>query len=185
MGVAEAPPKVRQAAEEIHRLVVSGRIDPEKDFTALIANGLDPAAVKYWKQFYAQSDSDGSQFAAELVKDYHKKQAAVEQQAYEVKISRAYELAYDMVNRGMIPNDRSAVNEQVKEIMSFDNNGFESMKRFVERQALAKQASMPVVGLLDANSITLPAPPSAGGNGLAEELAGLWSGENYSKRTYF
>ncbi|KKN74499.1 hypothetical protein LCGC14_0390160 [marine sediment metagenome] len=184
MDVATAPPKVRQAAEEIHRLVVSGRIDPETDFDALIANGLDSDAVKYWKQYYAQGDSDSSQFAAELVKEHHAKKAAVDQQAYEVKISRSYELAYDMVSRGMISGERSAVSEQVKEIMSFDDNGFESMKRFVERQAVAKQASMPRVGILDANNVTLPAPPGTQ-NDLADELAGLWSGDNVSRRMSF
>lgn len=188
MDVATAPPKVRLAAEDIHRLVVSGRIDPDNDFPGLISNGLDPAAVKYWKQYYAQGDSEASQFATELVKDTAKKKAAEDQQAYEVKISRAYELAYDMVHRGMISNERSAVTEQVKEIMSFDNTGFDSMKRFVDRQApLAKQASIPQVGLLDANSVTFPAPPGAGSgqNDLASELSQLWSGDNVSRRMSF
>ncbi len=185
MDVATAPPRVRQAAEEIHRLVIAGRIDPEKDFEALIANGLDPDAVKYWKQYYAQGDSDASQFATELVKDYQAKKAAKEQEAFEVKVSRAYELAYDMVNRGMIPGERTAVSEQVKEIMSFDDAGFESMKRFVGRQPMAKQASMPQVGMLDAQSVTIPAPPAAqGGNDLASELAGLWPA-GLSRRTAF
>jgi uncharacterized protein (DUF779 family) len=184
MDVATAPPRIRQAAEEIQRLVIAGRIDPKNDFDALVANGLDADAVKYWKQYFAQGDSDCSQFATELVKEHHAKKAAVEQKAFEVKIARAYELANDMVSRGMISGERSAISEQVKEIMSFDDNGFESMKRFVDRQSLAKRASIPQVGLLDANNVTIPAPPAVGGNNLAAELESLWSGSG-SRRASF
>jgi len=183
MDVATAPPRVRQGAEEINRLVVAGRIDPENDFDALVANGLDADAVKYWKQYFAQGDAETSQFASELVKDYQAKKAAEERKSFEVKISRAYELAYDMVRRGMISGERTAVNEQVKEIMSMDDNGFESMKRFVERNPMEKKASMPQVGLYDAGSVTV-APPAIKKDDIKVELEGLWP-SGVSKRTAF
>lgn len=175
MDVATAPPRVRQAAEEIHRLVVSGRIDPEKDFDNLIANGLDADAVKYWKQYFGQGDAESSQFATELVKEQVTKKAAEAQEAFEAKVSRAYELAYDMTSRGMIPSERTAIKEQVKEIMGFDEKGFESMKRFVSRQAVTKQASVPQVGMMDTGGIVLPAVPAAPQGDLVTELNHMWA----------
>jgi len=37
-----------------------------------------PRAVKYWKAYYGQLKGEGSQFAAELVKDYTAKKASQE-----------------------------------------------------------------------------------------------------------
>jgi hypothetical protein len=187
MDLATAPPRVRQAAEELQQLIVNGTISDTSDeyFASLIANGLDPAAVKYWKQYYGQGDSDASQFATELVKEHQAKKAAEDKKAFEVKIARAYELAYDMADRGMISKERAAVSEQAKEIMAFDDNGFSSLKRFVDRQAVTKQASIPQVGMLGANSVTVPAPPAAaaGQNELAAALAEAFS-TNYKPRMF-
>jgi len=43
--------------------------------------------------------------------------------------------------------DRAAKNQQVKDLMASDDNGFTSMKRWLERQPMTKNASLlPVVG---------------------------------------
>lgn len=158
MAIVSAPVKVKKQAEDIQKLVASGSINPEKDFPKLIANGVDAEAVKYWKSLYGQMKDGGSQFAAELTKDHVSKKASEEKEAYRVKLARAYETAYDMVRRGMISDNQSAVSQQVNDLMNFNDEGFDSMRRFVERQPIAKQASaMPVVGYIDSDAV-VPAP---------------------------
>jgi hypothetical protein len=135
--VATAPPKVRKEAEEIQQLVSEGRLDPATDFTVLLANGVDPEAVKYWKQFYGQMGPEGSQFASELVKEHAKAKMEEEMNQYRVKLARAYELTYDMVDRDLLPRDRTAVSKNVSELMLINDEGFESYKKVVARHAPA------------------------------------------------
>lgn len=166
MDVATAPPRVRQAAEEIQRLVSLGKIDPEgkkaPGFDELIAEGLDKDAVAYWKAYWGQAKSEGSQFASELVKEHAAKKKAEEEEAYRVKVARAYDLAHDMVRRGMLADDRTAVNAQVNELLSLSDKAFESYKRFTEKQAIQKQASMPQVGMLTGEqNVVIAGPPAA------------------------
>ena len=140
MDVAKAPPKVRKEAEAIHNLVSTGKLDVS-DLDALVAEGLDKDAVAYYKKYYGMVDG-GSEFASELVKEHVKAQLEAEINGYKVKIARAYELAYDMVDRGMCHNDRSAVSSQVEEIMTFSDENFASLKKVVARNqpTLSKQA---------------------------------------------
>jgi hypothetical protein len=148
MDVATAPPKVRKEAEAIQQLIVEGKLDPN-EVDALVAEGLDKDAVAYWKKFYGQVGSEGSEFAAELVKEHAKAKAQEEMEAYKVKLARAYELTYDMVDRGLCARDRSAITAQVNEIMKFNDEGFESLKRVVSRHNLVKEAGhVPQVGLI-------------------------------------
>ena len=163
MDVATAPPRIRKLASDIQKFVEAGQINPEKDFPELIRQGLDSAAVKYWKQFYGEAKDGGSQFASELVKEHHTKKAENEKAAYRVKVARAYDLAHEMVRRGLLRGERAAINEQVSDILSWSDDSFESMQRVVEMQPLNKQASaMPQV---TGNSILetegLPAPKAA------------------------
>jgi len=147
--VALAPPRnVRTAAEGIQKMVVAGRIDPKTDFPGLISEGLDPAAVKYWKSFWGEAKDGGSEFASELVKEYAKKKAAEEIEAYKVKIARAYELSYEMAEKGFIPSSREAVKEQVESVLAFNDEAFESLKKVVARQASSslRKTAMPLVG---------------------------------------
>jgi hypothetical protein len=149
MDLANAPPKVRKEAEAIHQLVVSGKLDPS-DLDALIAEGLDKDAVAYYRKYFGQVDG-GSEFASELVKEHVKAQMEEELNKYRVKLARAYELAYDMVDRGLCHNDRVAVSSQVDEIMKFNDDSFDSLKRVVAKHAptLRKEAGhMPQVGMI-------------------------------------
>lgn len=148
MDVALAPPKVRKEAEAIQKLVAEGKLDP-KDVDALVSEGLDKDAVAYWKKYFGQTDG-GSEFASELVKEHVKAQLEEELNKYRVKLARSYELAYDMVDRGLCHNDRAAVSSQVDEIMKFNDESFDSLKRVVARHAptLRKEAGrMPLVGV--------------------------------------
>jgi hypothetical protein len=153
MEVAKMPPKVRKEAEAIQKLVASGALDP-KDVDALVAEGLDKDAVAYWKKYYGEVDG-GGEFASELVKEHVKAQMETELNSFRVKLARAYELAYDMADRGLCHHERNAISAQVDEIMKFNNDSFDSLKRVVARHApvMSKQAGrIPQVGFIDDGS---------------------------------
>jgi hypothetical protein len=159
MDVAKAPPKVRKEAEAIHKLVSEGKLDPA-DLDALVAEGLDKDAVAYYKKFWGQVDG-GSEFASELVKEHVKAELEAELNGYKVKIARAYELAYDMVDRGLCASDRLSVSAQVEEIMKFNDDSFDSLKRVVARHPvtnLRKEAGrLPQVGVIGSGEINVVA----------------------------
>jgi intein/homing endonuclease len=148
MDLAKAPPTVRKEAEAIHRLIKEGKLDPA-DLDALIAEGLDKDAVAYYKKYYAQT-SGGSEFASELVKEHIKAEMEEELNNYKVKLGRAYELAYDMVERDLCRRERSAISEQVDEIMKYNDESFESLKRVVAKHTpnMRKEGYFPQVGVI-------------------------------------
>lgn len=179
LDIANAPPRVRKAAEQIEQYVKAGKIDPSKDFPGLVSQGLDGDAVKYWKQFYSQAKDGGSQFAAELVKEHASQKVAEEKESYKVKVARAYGLAYEMVEREMISREASAVSEQVNAILTYSDDQFDSMKRLVSRQSIQKKASaMPLVGMIGSDEITIPAPQAEPSN-LRGQLESLWANKRY------
>lgn len=149
LEVAKAPPKVRKEAEVIQRLVSEGKLDP-RDVDALAAYGLDGEAVSYWKKYYGEAEG-GSEFASEMVKEHVKSAMEEEINTYRIKLARAYELTYDMVDRGLCRHDRVTISDQVDQIMKFNDDAFESLKKVVahhEPGQLRKAAgSIPQVGL--------------------------------------
>jgi hypothetical protein len=150
LEVATMPPKVRKEAEMIQQLVSEGKLS-SKDLDALVANGVDPAAVKYWKEFYGEVGPSGKEFATELVKEHAKAQADEEMNKYRVKLARSYEVAYDMANRGLIPNEKTAIASEVESIMKWNDESFEGMQRVIARHAPLLQKSagrLPQVGLV-------------------------------------
>ena len=159
-NVEKATPKVRQAAEQIQKLVVAGRINPETDFDGLVAQGLDSAAVSYWKKFWGEAKDGGSQFASELVKNLEKKKLAEEIEKVQVKTALAYELAHDMVERGMCDGTREAITEQVKDILTWNDASFNSFKKVIASKQVKTASALPVVGSMDSmiggSDLTLP-----------------------------
>ena len=158
MDLAKAPPKVRKEAEAIHKLVSEGKLDPS-DLDALVAEGLDKDAVAYYKKYWAQTEG-GSEFANELVKEHVKAQLEAEINTYKVKIARAYELAYDMVDRGLCSSERMNVTAQVDEIMKFNDESFESLKRVVAKhEPVLRKAGgrLPQVGVIGSGEINTTA----------------------------
>jgi len=183
MQVANAPPQVRKAAEDIQRLVQAGKIDPEGDFPALIAQGLDPQAVAYWKKLWGEaSDSESSQYVNDLVKDYQSKKSEEEMSKYRVKTARAYELAHEMSQRGIIGSNREAISVQVNELMDFSDKNFAHLKATVERYPLKKIASIPNVGYPQDSMMgaDLPAVPAVDSSGnLTADLDAAFKGRRY------
>ena len=150
MDLATAPVKVRKEAEAIHTLVSQGKLDPS-DLDALVAEGLDAAAVAYYRKYWGQVEG-GSEFASELLKEHAKAQLEADLNKYQIKMARAYELTYDMVSRGLCHNDRASISNQVEQIMKFNDESFDSLKRVVAKSEplMSKQAGrFPQVGLTD------------------------------------
>lgn len=158
MDIANAPPKVRKQAEEIQKHVLAGDINPATDFDSLIAEGLDSDAVKYWKAYWGQAKDGGSDFGSKLVQEYANKKVAEDQEAYKVKVLRCYALANEMAEKEMIGKDASSVNTQVNEMLAWNDESFESLKKIVARQTVVKKASIPQVGMLGVPDMIIPAP---------------------------
>jgi hypothetical protein len=178
LEVARAEPKVREAAERLNKLVSEGKVSVDQ-FDALVAHGLDSDVVKYWRQYYGQAGKEGSEFGKLLTTETMKAKAEEDMKNYRVKIARAYELANDMVRRGLLTDDRTSVSAQVDEIMKWNDDAFESMKRVVAKHAplaLQKQASaVPQVGLIGSGDTY----QSAGEVDFQSELDRAFSGRKY------
>lgn len=172
--LANMPPKVRKQAQEIAQLVQEGKLAAD-EVDGLAAYAVDKDAIAYYKAYWGEAkDPQSSEFAGKLVEEQKKAKAAAELEAQTVKIKRAHELAYEMRDRGMI--DTSQVNQQVKEILSWNDEGFTSVKNIVAKQEpLAKTASVPQVGLLHSGDVYLPSAVSsaAEGSGSTELTAAL------------
>jgi hypothetical protein len=149
LEVARMPPKVRKEAEAIQKMVKAGHLDPN-DVDQLASLGLDKDAVAYWKKYYGEVEG-GSEFATELVKEHVKAAMEEELNKFRVKLARAYELTYDMVDRGLCREDRATISDQVDQIMKFNEDAFESLKKVVARHepGLRKMAGhLPQIGLI-------------------------------------
>ena len=100
--------------------------------------------------------SRGSEFATELLKEHAKASLEEDMNNYRVKLARAYEMTYDMVSRGLCHDDRVSISSQVDEIMKFNDEGFETLKRVVARHSpiIRKEASrLPNVGLIGSGDV--------------------------------
>lgn len=153
LEVAEAPPKVRKEAARLNELIAQGKVK-KADLDSLVAQGLDASVVKYWKQFYGQAGKEGSEFASELLKEHAKAQIDEEVNKFKVKIARAYELTNEMVRRGLVADERSAITAHVEDMMQWNDEGFEAMKRVVNKHPLRKAASFPQIGLIGSGDPT-------------------------------
>ncbi len=154
MEVANMPPKVRKQAEEIQRLVTAGDL-AASDVDQLVAQGVDADAVKYWKQYWGEAkDPESKDFAAKLTSEHAAQKKAEDEQATKVRIKRAYDLAYQMRDAGLCETDQ--IPAHVEKIMKWNDEGFDSMKSVISKQASLKKTAMPSVGLLHSDQVILP-----------------------------
>ena len=129
-------PKVKEAMEHLGTMLKEGKlvVADLEDEEKLQALAVDADAAKYWKEYFGQaSDQESKEFGDDLVKEYETKKATASVDEVRVKMRRAYDLALDMQDRGMIGSSRSAVDAQVDELMKFSNDSFESFKKAVEK----------------------------------------------------
>ena len=169
-------PKVREAMEHLGSLLKSGELtvadlDNEEKLVAL---AVDPAAAQYWKQYWGQGDQASKQFGTELVKEVSKKKAQASLDEEKAKMRRAYDIALEMQDRGLISDDPKTLHAQVDEIMKFDNKAFESYKlavsRVVKPSAVKTAAPALQVGVNSDESIT----PTEQGANLVDQLKKMW-----------
>jgi hypothetical protein len=154
LDLANMPPRVRKQAEMIQALVAEGRMKAE-DVDKLTSYGVDADAVKYWKELFGQGDSESKDFASKLTQEHAKAKQAEEVESYKGRIKRAYEVANQMVAKGMITE--AQIDSQVNDIMKWNDAGFESIKNILAKQpSMNKQASLPMVGLLSSGEVILP-----------------------------
>ena len=148
--------KAKKTAHEINDLIKAGTLKVE-DLDLLVANGVDPEAVKYWHELFDDVGPDGKSFATDLTKEHAKAQLDEAMATYRVKLARAFDLAYDMRETGVHADagDRQSLGKKVDEIMSWNDEGFESMKRIV---AQAKQSPL----LRKAASVSSSVPQVSG-----------------------
>lgn len=159
LDVANTPPKVKKQAELIQQLVSEGKLEASK-VDELVAHGVDADAVKYWKSLWsAAKDSTANEFASKLTQEHSSAKQAQEMEDFKAKVKRAYETANQMVSKGFI--SEAQVSSQAEDILKWNDEGFENFKKIINRQPNVKQASVPVVGLLDSGSVLLPAQPQA------------------------
>jgi hypothetical protein len=59
------------------------------------------------------------------------KKADEEREHYRVKLRRAYDVGLEMQRKGLLAHNKTALDKQVDEIMTFDNNAFEAFKRSI------------------------------------------------------
>lgn len=177
MSLVNAPPKVRKTAEQIRDLIAQGSMD-ETMFPGLIAEGIDPEAIKYYKTYLAQSKDGGSQYAADLLKDYGKKKAAEDQEAVRVKVARVYEVIQEAVEKGAISGDKVTKKAQFDQLMKFNDENFEHFASWISGlPGIKKSASIPNIGGTDFFG-ALPTVPQSQEN-LANEYAKLFVGKKY------
>jgi hypothetical protein len=178
LEVARMEPKVRKEAERLNQYIKEGKVKVDQ-LDSLVAQGLDPEVVKYWRQYFGEAGKEGSEFGKLLTTETFKAKAAEEMASYRVKVGRAYELANDMVRRGLLTDDRGAITAQVDEIMKWNDEAFESMKRVVAKHAplaFRKEASLPQVGLIGSGDAY---SQSVAELSLSEELDRAFSGRKY------
>ena len=59
------------------------------------------------------------------------KRADEEREGYRIKLRRAYDVGMEMQNKGLLSTTKTALDRQVDEIMTFDDNAFEAFKRSI------------------------------------------------------
>lgn len=145
----QVSPRVRKEAERLNDLIVKGKVSVAQ-LDKFAEKGLDPEVIKYWKEYFAEGDKTSKEFGEELLKAHAKAQIDAELSKHKIKLSRAYELANEMVRRGMLNDEHQVIASYVdNEIMNWNDEGFESMKRVIAKTPVRKVASVVQVGAYD------------------------------------
>jgi hypothetical protein len=179
MKAVQNLPKVREAMDHLGGLLKSGTINVADldDEAKLQALAVDPAAAKYWKDFWGQAGPEGSKFGADLVKEYGKKKAEASLEDQKIRLKRAYSLALDMQDKGVIEEGKSVLDKQVDDLVKLDDASFESLKRVVASvKTMAKTASLATSPALDVGvNSSGDVGEGSGDLNLVDQLARMWN----------
>lgn len=178
MKTVSNEPKVKKAAEQLDKLIKAGKVNAN-DIDEMVKEGLDKDVANYWKKYYGQVDG-GGEFATALVKEYSnaksEKKAAEDLENYKAKYAKAYDLAYDMAECGMINRTNGAIKAEAEKIVNYSDDAYDSMKRVVAHHTsnMKKTASVQMGVALDSDDVTTKATGS-----LYDELVSAFSGRRY------
>jgi hypothetical protein len=121
--------------------------------------------------------SKSANFKKTLQAKFENQKVAQERENYKIKLRRAYDVALDMQRKGLIGHTKTALDEQVDNIMGFDDNAFESFKRSIANTKSVSQVKVASdlggvnIGLKETNDF-------AGGQRssrlTAQLLSGMW-----------
>jgi hypothetical protein len=140
---------VKSAAERIQKHVIAGAINPSTDFPSLIAEGLDAAAVAYWKSLYGEGDPQSKEFVNELVSEHKQKKEASLREEMKIKTQRSYELAHAMADRNLLTKEASAINRQVDKLLNYSDAEFDNLKSLIQNLPAKTASSIPEVGIYE------------------------------------
>ncbi|MFZ4795911.1 MAG: hypothetical protein ACOYMA_00360 [Bacteroidia bacterium] len=179
MDSVSSEPKVKKAAAQLNKLIVAGKVNAS-DIPEMVKEGLDKDVANYWRKYYGDVDG-GNEFASALLKDYSSakttKKASEDLDNYKAKYAKAYELAYEMSESGMINRNNSAIKAEADKIVGYDDNAYGSMKKVVAHHmaTMKKTASVQVGLALDSNSTITQTTDGS----LYDELVSAFSGRKY------
>jgi hypothetical protein len=152
--VARSEPRnVRMAAETLDRMIRAGAVKAAQ-LNELVAKGaVDAEAAKYWKEYFGQTDG-GSEFAAGLTQEFKQAKASLDVKAsveeQEAKLMRAYNLALEAQERGLIPRSRTELHRFASNMVKLPTEQFEAMKNMIGQARKVDEhvkTAAPVVGL--------------------------------------
>lgn len=174
--VAESGPRnVREAAAILQEQIVKGAMTAE-DIDQLVAEGkVDAAAASYWKKYFGMAPDSGG-FGADMSKEFASKKKEADIKEFKMKLRRAYDIALEAQEKGMISLTKEALDKHVDDIMVFDPAAFESYKRVVSNARSTKKTSgsVPHVGVEgDQKPIEVTATVNTGNVAWSDALSNL------------
>ena len=146
MKAVENVPAVREAMGRLVQLMKVGALNDSdlNDEDKLTALAVDPEAVKYYKEYFS-TDQAEKEFASELVKDYEGKKATASLENHKLRLKRAYDLAFEMQEKGMINQGVNALHDQASNLVDLSDKAFDSMKRSIARMSAPVKTASPVI----------------------------------------
>lgn len=172
-------PKVKEAMGRIGNMLKSGKIrvadlDNARKMRAL---AIDPDAAAYWKQYFDNGDKESKEFGVELTKEFQGKVASQSLEDQKLRLKRAFALALDMQEKSLISDGRSTLIKQAEDLSKLDDQGFENIKRVVERtnKLITKTASMPAIEVGVNSSDTIGDQKVSQNVNLTDALVNLWN----------
>ena len=175
MQQVQSLPKVREAMDKINGLLKAGKLSMTdlNDSKKLQALAIDPEAAKYFKDYFKQGDKDSAEYGNELTQEFAKKKSEASLDEQKVMMRRAYDLALELQDKGMIPSDPQSLHAQVDELMKFDARAFESYKKATARLAkpIKTASSVPAIQVgVTSDDVQTSAPET-----LSDQLKNIWN----------
>ena len=99
-----------------------------------------------------------------------------ERENYRIKLRRAYDVGLEMQRKGLLAHSKTALDKQVDEIMTFDDNAFEAFKRSIAnaRSVSNVKVASDLGGVNIGVESETPAAKTYSGRMTADKLSSMW-----------